>query len=148
MRRPVAARSKRRPGLAAVAAWSVLVALGCACAGGRVVTVETADAALELCAEVATTEAERRQGLRGRAPLAPDEALLLDFPTPDEICIVNDGVDFAIDALYAAPDGTVVAVERAIAAGDPTPRCHPGTEDVLETAAGVLAGVAPGDRLR
>ena len=80
-------------------------------------------------------------------PLGPDEALLLPFPIEDRICIVNDGVGFAIDALYASGDGTVVAIERAIPAGDAEPRCHDGVQRVVETSAGELAGVEVGDRL-
>jgi hypothetical protein len=127
---------------------ALAAAVGCACPGGAAVTVETADAPVQLCAEVARTEAERMRGLRGRAPLAPGEALLLEFPVEDEICIVNDGVSFPIDVLYAASDDTVVAVERDVPAGDSTPRCHRGVQRVLETAAGALRSVGPGDRLR
>lgn len=129
-----------RVGLAALG----LALIGCACPGGRAVEI----GALAFCAEVASTEAERAQGLRGRDPLGPGEALLLEFSVEDEICIVNDGVSFAIDAAYADADGVVVALERAIAAGDPTPRCHARTQRVLETAAGELEAAEVGDRLR
>lgn len=106
----------------------------------RVVTVGP----LEVCAEVADTEAARAAGLTGRAPLDDDEGLLLDFPVTDEICIVNEGVSFSIDAIYIGPDDRVSAVEREIPRGDPTPRCIDGTQRVLEVAAGVSQGIAPG----
>jgi uncharacterized membrane protein (UPF0127 family) len=117
--------------------------------GDRVdVRVERAGAAvLEIRAEVAATADERRAGLRGHPPLGPDEGLLIVMPEPLEVCIVNDGVDFAIDAIYAADDGEVVAIERAIAAGDGTARCHPAVRRVLEVAAGVADPVAIGDLL-
>jgi uncharacterized membrane protein (UPF0127 family) len=86
-------------------------------------------------------------GLRGRDALEPGEGLLLAFPIEDEICIVNDGVRFDIDAAYAGNDGVITAIERRIPAGDPTPRCHPATQQVLEMAAGQLADAMPGDRI-
>lgn len=100
--------------------------------------------ALEICAEVADTEAARAQGLAGRAPLEADEGLLLDFPVADEICIVNAGVGFAIDAIYVAPSDEVVAIERDIPADDPTPRCVEDTKRVLEVSAGVSAAIELG----
>ncbi|MCA9609483.1 MAG: DUF192 domain-containing protein [Myxococcales bacterium] len=99
------------------------------------------------CARVAETEAERMTGLRGAAPLGPDEALLLPFPVEDELCIVNDGVSFPIDVAWADATGAVIAIERAFPANDGTPRCHGPARDVLETAAGALDGVEIGARL-
>jgi len=99
------------------------------------------------CVEVARTEAERTRGLRGRAPLGPDEGLLLAFPVEDEICVVNDGVGFALDVAYASGEGTVVAIEREVPADDGTPRCHGSTRDVLEVPAGALSAAAVGDRM-
>ncbi|MCB9592516.1 MAG: DUF192 domain-containing protein [Sandaracinaceae bacterium] len=99
------------------------------------------------CARVAATEAERLRGLRGEGPLAPGEGLLLPFPVEDEICIVNDGVSFALDVAYADAAGQVVAIERRLPANDGTPRCHAPVRDVLEVAAGELDGVSVGDTL-
>lgn len=104
--------------------------------------------ALEVCAEVAASEDERRRGLRGHAPLAPDEALLIALPRElDDICVVNGGVSFDIDAILARADGIIVAIERSIPAGDDTARCHDGIHWIAETAAGRAASAAPGDRL-
>lgn len=87
------------------------------------------------------------EGLRGREPLGPNEGLLLTFPIEDEICIVNDGVAFDLDVAYASAAGEIVAVERAVPAGDASLRCHGTTRDVLEVASGRLDGVSIGDRL-
>lgn len=119
-----------------------LLATGCCDA----LVVQTGEGELSLCAEVAETETARIEGLRGREPLGPQEALHLPFPVEGNVCIVNDGVSFSIDALYADPDGFIVAIERGIPAGDPTPRCHEA-QHVVETAAGELDGVAIDDRL-
>ena len=88
-----------------------------------------------------------RGDLRVVRPLAPGEGLLLPFPVEDEICIVNDGVSFALDVAYADAAGQVIAIERRLPANDGTPRCHGPARDVLETAAGALDGVEIGARL-
>jgi len=69
---------------------------------------------LEVCAEVADTEEERRQGLMGHAPLGPGEGMYFDFPVEQEICFYNAGVDFSIDILFATGRGVVVG--RALVA--------------------------------
>lgn len=121
------------------------LATACACPGGRTISL---DDGTTICAEVADTEAARRDGLRGRDPLAPDEGLLLAFSVEDELCIVNDGVAFPIDAAWANADGVVIAIERDVPAGDPTVRCHGPARYVLETAAGALDDLEVGWRLR
>ncbi|MEQ9646478.1 MAG: DUF192 domain-containing protein [Sandaracinaceae bacterium] len=103
---------------------------------------------LEVCAEVADTEEERRQGLMGHAPLGPGEGMYFDFPVEQEICFYNAGVDFSIDILFADTDGTVVAIERRVPAGDTTLRCQGATKLALEVAAGALDDHAIGDALR
>ena len=69
------------------------------------------------------------------------------WPAEVEACIHNEPVAYAIDAIYAAATGTVVAVERELPAGDATVRCHEGVQRVLEVRARVAARVEPGDEL-
>ena len=97
----------------------------------------------EVQVEVASSEAARRDGLRGYDSLAADGGLLLSFPGASEVCIVNDGVAFAIDAVFAE-GGVVTATELAIDAGDGTPRCH-RADAVLEVNVGAAAQVQVGD---
>jgi len=137
-----------------IRAAALLAACGllAACPDGNTVrvTVERAgsgETVLAVDAEVARTADERRAGLRGHAPLANGEGLLIEMPQPLDICIVNDGVDFAIDAIYAVDDGTVIAIERNIPAGDPTARCQSAVRWVLEVGAGGAAAVSAGDHL-
>jgi uncharacterized membrane protein (UPF0127 family) len=113
----------------------------------RVESTGSGDQVLAVEVELALTAEDRALGLRGRAPLADTDGLLIELPRATEVCIVNDGVAFAIDAVYAADDGAVVRVERAIAAGNATARCERATRRVLEVAAGVADAVAVGDRL-
>jgi uncharacterized membrane protein (UPF0127 family) len=131
-------RSHRVRRALVLAVWLV----GCACPAGTEVAID--DRAF--CVDVATTEAARARGLRGSPPLGEGEGLLLTFEVEGEICIVNDGVPFAIDVAWARTDGFVTAIERA-ESNDPTVRCHPTTRDVLEVRAGALDGITPGARL-
>lgn len=137
------------PARASVAA-SVALAFAAGCADGAVARVLSpdGDTRLEVClAGEARTADERMAGLRDRPPLSGDEGLLIVFPLEGEVCLVNDGVGYAIDAVYADDGGTVVAVEHDIPAGDATARCHDATRRVLEVRGGVAAEAAVGDRL-
>jgi len=122
-----------------------LVLGGCACSSGVEVRIE--DRGLAFCATVAETAADRMRGLRGAASLEAGEGLLLAFPIEGEVCIVNDGVSFPLDVVYVDTAGLVVAVERDVAAGDATPRCHPRVRSVLEVSAGAAASVVLGDQV-
>mgnify|MGYP001551094349 FL=1 len=82
----------------------------------------------------AETPDARAQGLIGRAPLAPDEAMMLDYPVVDQACITNADVDFPISAIYIDSNGGIVAVE-SLAAHDARIPCHDGVLRVLETDA-------------
>lgn len=130
------------------------VAAGCGCDRVARVIGPGDTERLYVCADIAETAEERRRGLRGRETLAPDEGLLIVFPTEGEVCISNDGVPFSIDVVYADRTDEVIAVEREVPADDPTPRCHAPVERVLEVPAGVATQVVPkrgdmdGDLLR
>lgn len=102
---------------------------------------------LSVDAIVAESEAERREGLTRYDELEDDHGLLIVLPVEGEVCITNSGVGFAIDAVFAADDGTVVAVERNVPMGDVTLRCHMSTRRILEVAAGVAGSVDAGDQL-
>jgi uncharacterized membrane protein (UPF0127 family) len=108
------------------------------------VSIAAADGSEVLRVEVdlAITAAERMQGLRGR-DLEAGTGLLFVLPgPPDSVCIANDGVDFAIDAVFIA-EGAVTEVERAVAAGDASDRCH-RADHILELRTGAAAGVTTG----
>ena len=132
------------------ALWVLVASTGCACPDGVLVELlsEGGGVTLSVCAEVLETEEARRSGLRGRTALASGEGVLLDFPLTSEICIVNDGVGFDIDAVYVGPDDRVVAIERRIPAGDAGPFCHPDVQRVLEVNAGEADAVGIGDSYR
>jgi uncharacterized membrane protein (UPF0127 family) len=126
--------------------FAALVLLAACSAGPRVqVRPEAGAAVVDVTVELAQTAVERARGLRGHAPLANDEGLLIELPQATQVCIVNDGVSFAIDAIYVDADRRVIAIAGTIAAGDPTARCQDGVQDVLELAAGGASRAAPGD---
>jgi len=97
---------------------------------------------LEVAIERATSEAERRNGLRGKS-LADDEGLLIVLPGESEVCIVNDGVALDLDVVYFDSSLAVSAVESQVPAGDSTPRCHVASY-VLEVLAFAASSVRPG----
>lgn len=100
---------------------------------------------LAVLADVARTAAARSTGLEGRQGLPDDEALLLLFPSETEACIRNSTVSFPIDAVFLSGAGEVVAVERALPAGDGEVVCQAQTAAVLEVAASVADAVVIGD---
>lgn len=119
------------------------------CAGDALARIESPEGEQRLevaIAHEARSAEERMRGLRGRS-IADDEGLLIVFPSEGEVCIVNEGVDYAIDVVYANAEGTVISVQRDVPAGDATPRCRMPTSRVLEVRAGVAASVVSGDRL-
>lgn len=87
---------------------------------------------LEVMLAIADTEHTRQEGLRLHGPLAPEEGLLLVFPTEGTVCITNAGVPFAIDVVYLSATGLVTATERNIPPNAPGPFCHPRTTMALE----------------
>ena len=99
---------------------------------------------LAFCVTRATTEAERAQGLQGVEELLQAHGLLLVYPITGEVCIFNYGVRFAIDAVFIGRQGEVTGVERNIAPGDETVRCHQDSKYVLEVNAGAAARVPLG----
>jgi len=123
--------------------WLVVLVLLTGCADD-VVSIRASDGSVALRASLigrAETAAERMEGLRART-LEPGEGLLIAFPVEDELCIVNRGVEQAIDAVFIDASANVSAVERAIAAGDGTVRCATG-QWILEVLAGEAAAVEP-----
>jgi uncharacterized membrane protein (UPF0127 family) len=124
---------------------SLGLAGGCVCA--HEVSVESdAVTRLRVCVEIAESEDARREGLRGRRPLDADEGLLLVFPREDDVCLTNEGVTFAIDAVFVDTAG-VVRARASFSRDDGTLVCVSETQTVLEVARDVARDVRMGDRL-
>ncbi|MFT5431842.1 MAG: uncharacterized membrane protein (UPF0127 family) [Myxococcota bacterium] len=99
-----------------------------------------------ICAAIADDAPSRVRGLIGSEPLGPDEGLLLDFPAEDRVCITNEQVDFAIEAVFIGDGRAVVAIETFVAR-QPGLTCHDGTRYVLETAKGAVGEVEIGSNV-
>ena len=123
-----------------------LAALLLACGAEPIARVRAPDGALRLRVhvEVAQTATERRQGLRGRPTLDDNEGLWIAFPVEDEVCLINTGVPFGIDALFVDAASTVTSV-ATLAPGQDETVCGLA-RDVLEVASGQAASVTAGDR--
>lgn len=117
------------------------------CASIDEVVFETREGELRFVVTVAEDEDARRRGLMGSSRLEENEGLLLVFPGPSEVCLVNSGVDFAIDAVFIVDgeDGglRVGEVLAGIAANDPEPRCAEASY-VLEVDAGASRAIDRG----
>ncbi len=132
----------------AIAALAATALSGCdPCEGARVrITGEDGETRVDVCAEVADSEAELRAGLAGRPSLAEGTGLLLVFPVTGEVCITGEGMEFALDVVFVDEASRVTAV-GALGASDPELLCEAGVFRVLEIAKGAAEGVAPGDRV-
>jgi uncharacterized membrane protein (UPF0127 family) len=88
----------------------------------------------------------RARGLVGRAPLGPDEALVLDYPVVDEACVTNAEVGSPITVVFAGADGAVRGVE-SLAAHDARVPCRPAVLTVVELAATARAAADAASRV-
>jgi uncharacterized membrane protein (UPF0127 family) len=93
--------------------------------------------------ELATTDAERAQGLMFREFLAPDAGMLFLFDAPDLRPFWMKDCHFPLDIVHLASDGTVVDVVANVppCPADPCPTYPPKARSttVLELNAGVAA---------
>lgn len=102
---------------------------------------------------VADSERERYVGLSETASLPEGEGMLFVFPESGRHEFVMRGMDFPLDIVFAAPNGTITAIHHA-PVPEQTPeddlRRYPGTgQYVLEVPRGYTntTGVGVGDRL-
>ncbi len=112
----------------------LLLLLACAspCGERTPLSLSGGGGALPLCADRATTARQRRAGLSAKPPLEAGEALLIDFPVTDRICITTEPMAYPIDVYFIAEDARVLAA--GCRRGPEAPLlCQPETRRVLET---------------
>jgi hypothetical protein len=104
-------------------------------------------------ARVADTWRERYVGLSATDRLAPDEGMLFTFEASSDRTFVMRGMDFGIDIVYVASDGTITSIHHAPEppeGTDGSDQRYPGTgQYVLEVNRGWTTdhGVEVGDRV-
>ena len=109
------------------------------------VLIESADNEVSICANVARTAEERRQGLLAYPPLTPGGGLYFVFPAQDELCFHTEGLGYTITTLWISDDGRVVAKETMPPAT--TAICHGPAQYVLEALPEELDSTQVGDQV-
>lgn len=114
-------------------------------------TIKSGDKSHVFQVEVARTIPEISKGLTGRATLAKDHGMLLDFRNVKEQYVLNmKGVQVELDMLFLDTDGTIRAIAANARAGSLrtiTPGL--GSATVLQIAGGqaTALGLKPGDKV-
>lgn len=62
-------------------------------------------------AEVATTDAERQQGLMLREKMAPNEGMLFVFPAPAEVCMWMKNTLLPLSVAFIDGNGKIINIE-------------------------------------
>ncbi|HKO09743.1 MAG TPA: DUF192 domain-containing protein [Alphaproteobacteria bacterium] len=100
--------------------------------------------------EVATTDAEREQGLMFRAAMAPDAGMLFDFKEAEPVAMWMKDTYLPLDMLFIARDGRIVHIaERTVPFSLTTISSGEPVLAVLELNSGTASRlkIKPGDRV-
>ena len=105
--------------------------------------------AVELRVELATTSAQRKQGLRGRAAVPPGTGMAFPYDPARPVRFTMAGVDLPLVAVFAR-QGRAVSVEQLAPCAGSVEQCPvygpaAAVDLVLEAAPGTLAGARVGD---
>ncbi len=113
-------------------------------------TIKSGDKSHTFQVEVARTLPEISKGLTGRATLAKDHGMLLDFRgTKEQYTLNMKGVTVELDMLFLDTDGTIRAIATNARPGSlRTISPGMGSATVLQIAGGQAAalGLKPGDK--
>lgn len=115
-------------------------------------TITSGDKTHTFTVELAETKAKAEAGLAGRATLAKDAGLLIDFrKVGEQVALTMKGVAMDLDVLYLAPDGTIVGIVKQARAGSLRP-LSTGLNAVaaVEISGGQVSalGIKTGDKVR
>ena len=114
-------------------------------------TIKSGDKSHAFQVEVARTIPEISKGLTGRATLAKDHGMLLDFRNVKEQYVLNmKGVQVELDMLFLDTDGTIRAIAANARPGSlRTITPGMGSATVLQIAGGQASalGLKPGDKV-
>lgn len=129
------------------------VAAACLIAGGIFVYTKLAQPKVRVAdktfkAEYRRTEAERHQGLSGRASYPADKVMVFEFKQPDKRCFWMKDMKFSIDMVWLDPEKKVIGIEENVSPDTyPQDFCRDNAQYVLEFSAGTIrsAGLHTGD---
>ncbi|MCP4330721.1 MAG: DUF192 domain-containing protein [Alphaproteobacteria bacterium] len=113
-------------------------------------TIETAAGKVDFTVEVATTPAQKMQGLMFRQSLPKDGGMLFDYGAPRSVAMWMKNTYIPLDLLFIGGDGRIVnIVERAVPHSLATIPSDGPVRAVLEVNGGTVSrlGIAPGDRV-
>ena len=138
---------------AAAAALALALLAGCSAqepVAQRTVPVRLG--AVDLRVEVAETQEQREQGLRGRAEVPPGTGMAFPYDEPRPVRFTMAGVDLPLVAVFAR-DGRALSVEQLAPCSGSVEECPlygpaEAVDLVVEAAPGSLAGVRAGDAVR
>ena len=104
---------------------------------------------VDLRVELASTDAQREQGLRGRGQVPPGTGMAFPYDAPRPVRFTMAGVALPLVAVFAR-DGRALSVEQLRPCAGSVAQCPlygpPDPVDlVIEAAPGTLAGVRVGD---
>lgn len=92
---------------------------------------------IQVVAPVASTEAERVQGLHGRTSLGPNEGMLFRFPEQKPpIVMTMAQMLIPIDIIFIGADGKIEHIAHRLHAGRTAPVLGPAVPWVLEVPSG------------
>lgn len=141
--------------LVAVAVLAILLGTPLGLSGGNAFERQTLEIATKsgvhvFAVEVATTDAERAQGLMHRKELPEGTGMLFDFKRDEPVSMWMKNTYVPLDMIFITADGRIHRIaenttpmsERIIPSGGPV-------RGVLEVVAGTAKklGIAPGDRI-
>lgn len=116
----------------------------------ELVTVQTAQGAVNFQAEIADDEAERARGLMFRREMARDHGMLFLFEAAEPQSFWMRNTHLSLDLIFVGPDGRILNIaERATPYSDAAIRSAGPAVAVLEINGGLARelGIAPGDRV-
>jgi hypothetical protein len=112
--------------------------------------VVTAKGTFHFQVEVAATDATRERGLMFRKSLGPDQGMLFDFKSPQEVAFWMKNTFIPLDMLFVAADGHIVSIARQAPPLSEAPIPSGGKVlGVIELRGGRAdeIGAEPGDRV-
>ncbi len=113
-------------------------------------SIVTGRGSYDFSVEIASTPAQREQGLQGRRALAPGTGMLFDFKSPRPVYMWMKNTFIPLDMLFIDAEGRVANIaERTVPMSLATIGSDGPVRAVLELDGGTVQrlGIKPGDRV-